>query len=132
MRITGVPAHGAIVVLVGLLLGASAGASDAPGGGYVESVRAVVDAFGAGDFGAFASQFARKVRGMQPDELWEGAQTLVTRFGEIENVALASFDEDSGGAFVKVTFARAERELFVRLDGEGRIRQLTYVPPDIH
>jgi hypothetical protein len=51
------------------------------------------------------------------------------RSGEI--AALASLDEDSGGAFVKITFASAERELFVRLDGDERIRQLTYVPPDV-
>jgi hypothetical protein len=131
MKIATVPARGAIAVLVGLLLVANVGASDAQGGIYVAHVRALVEAVGAGNFEAFESRFAKKVRGLQPDELWEGAQTLVTRFGEIQDVALASLDEDSGGAFVKVTFAQAEREVFVRLGEDERIRQLTYVPPDV-
>ncbi len=130
MRIAGVPARSAIAALVGLLLAGSAGASDAQAS-HVENVRALVEAFSAGDFEAFESRFAKKVRGMQPDELWQAAHTLVARFGEIQDVALASFDEDSGGAFVKVTFAHAERELFVRLNEDKRIRQLTYVPPDV-
>ena len=129
MRIAGVPARSAIAALVGLLLAGSAVASDAQASAHVENVRALVDAFGADDFEAFESRFAKKVRGMQPDELWEAAQTLVARFGEIQGVAFASLDEDSGGAFVKVTFAQAERELFVRLNEDKRIRQLTYVPP---
>jgi len=94
-------------------------------------LRHLVEALGAGDFEVFESRFAKKVRGMQPEELWQGAQTLITRFGKIENVALASLDEGSGGAFVKVTFARTERAVFVRLDGDEHIRQLTYVPPDV-
>ena len=131
MKIATVPARGAMAVLVGLLLVANVSASDTQGGAYVAHVRALVEAVGAGDFEAFESRFAKKVRGLQPDELWEGAQTLVTRFGEIQDVALASLDEDSGGAFVKVTFAHAEREVFVRLGEDERIRQLTYVPPDV-
>ena len=131
MKITGVPARSAIAALVGLLLAGGAGASDGQAIAHVENVRALVEAFSAGDFESFESRFAKKVRGMQPDELWQAAHTLVARFGEIQGVALASLDEDSGGAFVNVTFAHAERELFVRLNEDKRIRQLTYVPPDV-
>ena len=131
MRIARGPGRGTIAALVGLLLAGSAGFSDTDGSAHVESVRALVEAFGASEFEAFETRFAEKVRGMQPDELWQGAQTLVARFGEIQGVALASFDEDSGGAFVKVTFAHAEREVFVRLGEDERIRQLTYVPPNV-
>ena len=43
MKIATVPTRGAIAVLVGLLLVASVGASDAQGGAYVAHVRALVD-----------------------------------------------------------------------------------------
>ena len=131
MMIAGVPARSVMAALVGLLLAGGTGASDTQASAHVENVRGLVEALSAGDFEAFETRFAKKVRGMQPDELWKAAHTLVTRFGEIQDVALASLDEDSGGVFVKVTFAHAERELFVRLNEDNRIRQLTYVPPDV-
>jgi len=132
MKIARVLEGGTTVALVGLLVIGSAVAADIEGTAYVASVRALVNVLRDGDSEAFEARFAKKVRGMQPDELWQAAHNLVARFGEIEGVELASLDEESGGAFVKVTFANAKREVFVRLSGEKKIRQLTYVPPDVH
>jgi len=121
-----------VAILAALLasaLAASGAAQSVPGEDHVAAVRALVAAVEAGEQDAFEARFGRRVRGMQPDELWEGARNLVGRFGAIEDVSLGSLDEESGGVYVKVTFATADREVFVRLDDDGLIRQLLYVPP---
>lgn len=120
-------------ILVGLTvaLAVPAGAEESRGERFVGPVRGLVDALDKEDFESFRALFAKRTRGMQPDELWRSARGLLAKFGKIRAVEFSSLneDEDSGGAYVKVQFERATREVFVRLNAEDKIRQLLYVPP---
>ena len=95
---------------------------------HVAVVKTLVEAFEAEDQKTWNAQFSERVRGRQPDELWQSAAGLISKFGKIEKIELARWDTDSKGAYVKLTFETATRELFVRME-EGKVRQLDYVPP---
>ncbi len=88
---------------------------------HVEIVKTLVKAFEAGDQKTWNAQFSERVPGSQPDELWKSAGVLISKFGKIEKIQLARWDTDSKGAFVKITFENATRELFVRME-EGKVR----------
>ena len=95
---------------------------------HVAAVQALIDAYQAEDQETWNGLFYKRVRGQQPDELWQSAGVLIHKFGEIEKIELGTWDADAKGAFVKVTFESATRELFVRMK-DGKVRQLDYVPP---
>lgn len=106
-----------------------AGEDPAPdAGAHVAAVETLVAAHQAEDQDAWNAQFYERVRGRQPDELWQSAGVLIQKFGKIQKTELAKWDADAKGAFVKVTFENATRELFVRMK-DGKVRQLDYVPP---
>jgi hypothetical protein len=92
-------------------------------------VEQVVEALDAKDYERFESYFTESTIGLQPDELWRGAFGVLAKFGKVTRLDFSRRDEASGGAFVKVQFERAVREVFVRLSREGKLRELTYVPP---
>ena len=95
---------------------------------HLKAVETLVTAYQAEDRDTWNAQFYERVRGQQPDELWQSAGVLTQKFGKIEKTELAKWDADAKGAFVKVTFENATRELFVRMK-DGKVRQLDYVPP---
>ena len=95
---------------------------------HVAAVKALIEAYEAEDQETWNALFYKRVRGRQPDELWQSAGVLIYKFGKIESIELARWDADAKGAFVKVTFENAVRELFVRMK-DGKVRQLDYVPP---
>ena len=95
---------------------------------HVAAVKALIEAYEAEDHETWNALFYKRVRGRQPDELWQSAGVLIYKFGKIESIELARWDADAKGAFVKVTFENAVRELFVRMK-DGKVRQLDYVPP---
>ena len=95
---------------------------------HVAVVRTLIEAYEAEDQETWNAQFYKRVRGRQPEELWQSASVLTSKFGKIEKVELARWDAGAKGAFIKVTFENATRELFVRMK-DGQVRQLDYVPP---
>ena len=95
---------------------------------HVAAVKTIIEAYGAEDQKAWNGLFYERVRGRQPDELWQSAGVLIQKFGKIEGIELARSDTEAKGVFVKVTFENATRELFVRMKS-GKVRQLDYVPP---
>ncbi len=96
---------------------------------FVDAVKRVVKNLEDKDYQAFESLFTDVTKGLQPDELWRAALGVLGKFGNVQKVEFSELDEGSGGAFVKVYFETATREMFVRLTDEGKIRELTYVPP---
>ena len=106
-----------------------AGGKEIQGSDFVDAVDRVVKALEVDDYEKFESFFTEVTKGRQPDELWRGAQGVIYKFGKIQKLELSELDEGFGGAFVKVTFERAVREVFVRLTDELKIRELTYVAP---
>jgi len=96
---------------------------------FVGAVERVVETVADKDYDAFEALFTEVTKGMQPDELWRGAFGVVGKFGAIQKVEFSELDESSGGAFVKVFFERATREVFLRLTEDRKIEELTYVPP---
>ena len=94
---------------------------------HVEAVHRVVHVVGTRDYEGFESLFATRMKGMEPDQLWQGAFVVLMKFGQVKKLAFSELDGD--GAFVRVHFERAQRELYVRLDDENKIRELSYVPP---
>jgi hypothetical protein len=96
---------------------------------FVRAVERVVEALDAKDYERFESCFTESTIGLQPDELWQGAFGVLAKFGKVTRLDFSRRDEASAGAFVKVQFERAVREVFVRLSREGKLRELTYVPP---
>ena len=95
---------------------------------HVGAVKTLIAAYEAEDQETWNGVFYKRVRGRQPEELWQSAGVLIQKFGKIEAIELARSDTDAKGVFVKVTFASATRELFVRMK-DGKVRQLDYVPP---
>ena len=65
--------------------------------------------------------------GPSPDSVT--VASWVAKFGAITKVEFSELDESSGGAFVKVFFEGATREVFVRLTEDKKLEELTYVPP---
>ena len=96
---------------------------------FADAVKRVVKNLEDKDYQAFESLFTDVTKGLQPDELWRAALGVLRKFGNVQKVEFSELDEGSGGAFVKVYFETATREMFVRLTDEGKIRELTYVPP---
>ena len=96
---------------------------------FVDAVKQVVKNLEGKDYQAFESLFTDVTKGLQPDELWRAALGVLGKFGDVQKVEFSEFDEGSGGAFIKVYFETATREMFVRLTDEDKIRELTYVPP---
>ena len=96
---------------------------------FVDAVKRVVKNLEDKDYQAFESLFTEVTKGLQPDELWRAALGVLGKFGDVQKVEFSELDEGSGGAFVKVYFEEATREMFVRLTDENKIRELTYVPP---
>ena len=96
---------------------------------FADAVKRVVKNLEDKDYQAFESLFTDVTKGLQPDELWRAALGVLGKFGNVQKVEFSELDEGSGGAFVKVYFETATREMFVRLTDEGKVRELTYVPP---
>ncbi len=96
---------------------------------FVDAVKRVVENLEDEDYQAFERLFTDVTKGLQPDELWRAALGVLEKFGNVQKVEFSELDEGSGGAFVKVYFEEATREMFVRLTDENKIRELTYVPP---
>jgi len=96
---------------------------------FVDAVKRVVKNLEDKDYQAFESLFTEVTKGLQPDQLWRAALGVLGKFGNVQKVEFSELDEGSGGAFVKVYFEEATREMFVRLTDEDKIRELTYVPP---
>ena len=95
---------------------------------HVAAVKSLIEAYDAKDQETWNGLFYERVRGRQPEELWQSAGVLIQKFGKIEAIELARSDAEAKGVFVKVTFESATRELFVRMKN-GKVRQLDYVPP---
>jgi hypothetical protein len=96
---------------------------------FVDAVERVVKALEKKDYDTFEGYFTEVTKGLQPNELWRGAFGVLGKFGRVQRLEFSELDEGSGGAFVKVYFENATREVFVRLTDENKIRELTYVPP---
>ena len=96
---------------------------------FVDAVERVVKALEEKDYETFESYFTEVTKGLQPDEIWRAASGVLGKFGDVQKVEFSELDEGSGGAFVKVHFEKATREMFVRLTDEDKIREFTYVPP---
>ena len=96
---------------------------------FVEAVDRVVKAVAANDYELFESYFAKVIKNMQPEEIWRGAFVVMDKFGNVHKLEFSELDEDSGGAFVRVSFERATRDVFVRLTEDNKIKELSYVPP---
>ncbi len=94
---------------------------------FVDAMREAVLAVAADDYQRFDQLFVDNPRGMQPNEIWRAAARVLARFGKIRKIEFASLE--SPGAFVKVTFDRAQREFYLQLDEGGKLAELTYVPP---
>ena len=96
---------------------------------FVDAVKRVVENLEDEDYQAFERLFTDVTKGLQPDELWRAALGVLEKFGNVQKVEFSELDGGSEGAFVKVYFEEATREMFVRLTDENKIRELTYVPP---
>ena len=97
---------------------------------FVKAVERAVKAFAAKDQEAFESLFGAKVNGRQPNELWRGAFVIASKFGKVKRISFS--EHDAPGAFVSVAFERAEREFYVQLGEQGKLSELSYVPPPVH
>lgn len=97
---------------------------------FVSAVHRVLEAVTARDNARFESYFTKTTIGMQPPELWQRAFVVLSKFGDVRKIEFSEMDGDA--AFVKVHFERAEREFVVQLDEEGKLRELSYVPPPVH
>ena len=115
--------------LLVLLFASVAWSAAAEKNDFVEAVERVVETLADEDYDAFEALFTDITKGLQPDELWRGAFRVLGKFGAITKVEFSELDESSGGAFVKVFFEGATREVFVRLTEEKKLEELTYVPP---
>ncbi len=94
---------------------------------FTNVFRKAVLALADNDYDRFDQLFVDNPKGMQPNELWRAASRLLARFGKIRSIAFSRMDPP--GAYLKVTFDRAEREFFVQMDESGKLAELTYVPP---
>ena len=94
---------------------------------FAQAFRDAVLALAANDYDRFDQLFVDNPKGMQPNEIWRAAFKVLARFGKMRKVEFWKMDPP--GAYLKVTFDRAEREFFVQLDESGKLSELTYVPP---
>lgn len=102
--------------------------ADAPEEGvrYVDALAAAVQAFGRKDFEAFDELFTPNTVGMQPNELYRAAFQVVTQFGAIRKLEFVGLEE--GSARLRLHLGETARDFIVQLE-DGKIRELTYVPP---
>ncbi|MCI0485330.1 MAG: hypothetical protein L0229_01890 [Blastocatellia bacterium] len=94
---------------------------------FVRAVERVVAALDAEDYSKFESLIDKGVTSISAQELWPAARGILAKFGKVQKVEFSEFDGD--GAFVKVQFERAKREVYVRLNDQDKFIELTYVPP---
>lgn len=94
---------------------------------FVKAVEGVIAALDAQDYSRFESLIATGVTSISAKDLWPAARGILAKFGKAQKVEFSEFDGD--GAFVKVQFERAKREVYVRLDEQDKFIELTYVPP---
>lgn len=96
-------------------------------GKFVAALELVIKALSANDYEKFETYFTKNTVGMQPNELWPAAKGVLTKFGNVKRLEFSQLEGE--GAFVKMHFEQATREVFIRLDEQNKIRELTYVPP---
>ncbi|MFQ5738894.1 MAG: hypothetical protein ACE5JX_07750 [Acidobacteriota bacterium] len=94
---------------------------------FAEAFRQAVLAVAGNDYDRFDQLFVDNPKGMQPNELWRSASRVLAQFGKIRSIEFSKLDPP--GAYLKVSFDRAEREFFLQLDDSGKLSELTYVPP---
>lgn len=98
------------------------------GAPYLEAVAAAVRAFGSKDFEAFDALFTPNTVGMQPNEIYQAAFRVAIVHGTIRKLEFVELDGDS--ARLRMHLGETTRDFIVQLEEDGKIRELTYVPPD--